>query len=103
MVSFPSNKAHWDFLEATGVLGDDFFDPLPIGPKKDIDHRVWVLESQAAEILGVTKRALERRRQRGTGPAHHNRMGYTSYFLEDLDAWVATKPKGYRPPPDHDK
>lgn len=73
------------------------FDELPISPKTT-DPRVWVMESQAAEILGLTKRALERRRQRGTGPASHNRMGFTCYFLEDLDAWVGSKPKAYKPP-----
>lgn len=75
------------------------FDPLPIPPRASQETRDWVLEGQAAKILGLTKKALERRRSRGTGPAHHQRMGYTSYYLDDLDAWVATKPKGYRPPP----
>lgn len=56
-----------------------------------------MMESNAAEILGVTKKALERRRARGTGPTHHKLMGYVVYYFEDLDAWVASKPKGYRP------
>jgi hypothetical protein len=76
------------------------FDPLPLRPRP-VDTRVWVFESQAAEILGITKRALERRRQRGTGPAHHQRIGRTCYYLDDLDAWVASKPKAYKPPPNY--
>ena len=77
------------------------FDPLPLGPRKPVDTRVWFFESQAAEILGITKRALERRRQRGTGPANHQRIGRTCYYLDDLDAWVASKPKAYKPPPNY--
>lgn len=77
------------------------FDPLPIGPRRPVDTRIYVFESQAAEILGVTKRALERRRQRGTGPAYHQRIGRTCYYLDDLDAWVASKPKAYKPPPNY--
>jgi hypothetical protein len=76
------------------------FDPLPISRNPNPDTRLWVLESQAADILGLTKKALERRRTRSTGPAHHQRMGFTAYYLDDLDAWVATKPKGYKPPPE---
>lgn len=75
------------------------FDPIQIGAPKPVDTSEWVFEEQAAEILGLTKRALERRRQRGTGPAHHQRAGYTSYYLDDLDAWVASRPKAYRAPP----
>lgn len=74
------------------------FDPLPMTPRPT-SARDWVMESNAAEILGVTKKALERRRTRGSAPAHHKRMGYVAYYLDDLDAWVASKPKGYRPPP----
>lgn len=76
------------------------FDELVIKPRP-IDPRVWVFESQAAEILGVSKRALERRRQRGTGPVFHSRVGRTCYFLEDLDVWVASKPKAFKPPEDY--
>lgn len=75
------------------------FDPLPMEPRP-ASTRDWVMESNAAEILGVTKKALERRRTRGTGPAHHKRIGFVVYYLDDLDAWVASRPKGYRPPPD---
>jgi hypothetical protein len=74
------------------------FDPLDISPTVN-ESRDWTMEADAARMLGLTKKALERRRARGTGPAHHNRYGYTAYFLDDLDAWVATKPKGYRAPP----
>ena len=75
------------------------FDPLEIKPAPNPDPRDWVMEADAARMLGLTKKALESRRARGTAPAHHNRYGYTAYYLEDLDAWVASKPKGYRPPP----
>jgi hypothetical protein len=75
------------------------FDELEIKPATNPDPRDWVMETDAARMLGLSKKALERRRARGTAPAHHNRYGYTAYFLDDLDAWVATKPKGYRPPP----
>ena len=74
------------------------FDPLQIAPRA-APSRDWVMESQAADILGVTKKALERRRSRGTGPTSHRRAGYVAYYLDDLDAWVASKPKAYRPPP----
>lgn len=74
------------------------FDPLEmiVRPTSTKD---WVMESNAAEILGFTKKALERRRSRGTGPTSHRRAGYVAYYLDDLDAWVASKPKAYRPPP----
>lgn len=75
------------------------FDPLEIAPVANPETRDWTMESDAARMLGMTKKALERRRARGTGPAHHNRYGFTAYYLDDLDAWVASKPKAYRPPP----
>ncbi len=74
------------------------FDPLEIKASLG-EARDWTMEADAARMLGMTKKALERRRARGTGPAHHNRYGYTAYYLDDLDAWIATKPKGYRGPP----
>jgi hypothetical protein len=74
------------------------FDPLPLKPILEPDPRVWLLESEAARFLGLSKKALERRRSRGTGPLHHQRMGLTAYYVDDLDAWVASKPKAYRPP-----
>lgn len=74
------------------------FDPLEIKSTGAV-ARDWVMEADAARILGVTKKALERRRARGTGPTHHKRYGYVAYYLDDLDAWVASKPKAYRPPP----
>jgi hypothetical protein len=72
------------------------FDPLPLAPAAVRDLRDWVLESQAAAMLGLTKRALERRRQRGTGPAHHRRMGLTCYYIDELDRWAASGPRAYR-------
>lgn len=75
------------------------FDPLEVQPVAETEARDWTMESDAARMLGMTKKALERRRARGTAPAHHNRYGYIAYYLDDLDAWVASKPKGYRPPP----
>lgn len=75
------------------------FDPLEVSARP-ASTRDWVLEAGAAEILGVTKKALERRRARGTGPAHHRRMRYVAYYLDDLEAWVASGPKGYRRPTD---
>lgn len=93
----PERKSVMYEIAAAEVMAT--FDPLPIEPRP-ASTRDWVMESAAAEILGVTKKALERRRARGTGPSHHKRIGYVVYYLEDLDAWVASKPKGYRPPPE---
>lgn len=75
------------------------FDPLEVGPGHARDARDWVMEAEAARMLGLSKKALERRRARGTAPVHHRRYGYIAYHLDALDSWVATKPKGYRPPP----
>jgi hypothetical protein len=78
------------------------FDPLHIPPRtKSVDIRDHILEAEAARMLGMTKRALERRRNRGTGPVHHDWFGFTAYYLDDLDAWVASKPKGFTPPDDY--
>ncbi|MBL8554034.1 MAG: DNA-binding protein [Phenylobacterium sp.] len=74
------------------------FDPLEIKPAPSADPRHWVMEAEAARMLGLSKKALESRRARGTGPAHHKRYGYAAYYLDDLDAWAASKPKGYRAP-----
>lgn len=74
------------------------FDPLEIGRAETQDNRDWVMEAEAAQMLGLSKKALERRRDRGTAPVHHKRYGYIAYHLDELDRWVATKPKGYRPP-----
>lgn len=74
------------------------FDPLTLPASSAVETRDWVMEADAARMLGITKKALERRRARGTGPDHHNRYGFTAYYVDDLDAWVATKPKAYKPP-----
>lgn len=75
------------------------FDPLEVGSAAVMDNRDWVMEAEAARMLGLSKKAMERRRARGTAPVHHKRYGYITYHLDELDRWVATKPKGYRPPP----
>lgn len=75
------------------------FDTLKVGPAATQDNRDWVMEAEAARMLGLSKKALERRRDRGTAPVHHKRYGFIAYHLDELDRWVATKPKGYRPPP----
>ena len=75
------------------------FDPLEVAPGNTLDARDWVMEAEAARMLGLSKKALERRRARGTAPVHHRRYGYIAYHLDELDRWIATKPKGYRPPP----
>ena len=98
MARRPEKKGISYELALQEVLKD--FDPLVFTPVENPERRHWVMESQAAEILGTTKRALERRRTRGSGPVHHKRYGYISYYVEDLDAWAATKPKGYRAPPE---
>lgn len=74
------------------------FDPLEVKPAENRESREWVMEADAARMLGLSKKALERRRARGTAPAHHMRYGFVAYYLDDLDAWVASRPKGYRPP-----
>jgi hypothetical protein len=56
----------------------------------------WVSETVAGEYLGIGRAALEQRRRRGTGPRHGEKAGQVAYTYEDLDAWVDTKPKGYR-------
>ena len=72
------------------------FDPLELAPAPNRDIRDWAFEAEAADLLGISKRALERRRGRGTGPPHHKRIGRAAYFLEDLDAWLAAGPKGIK-------
>lgn len=95
MTRRPKKGGRYDELTVAEVTAT--FDPLPITPVPEPETRDWVLEAEAAGILGLTKRALERRRNRGTGPAWHNRYGYTAYYIEDLDAWVAIAPARYRP------
>ena len=92
----PENKSITYELAVAEIT--ETFDPLQLAPRP-APSRDWVMESHAADILGVTKKALERRRSRGTGPTSHRRAGYVAYYLDDLDAWVASKPKAYRPPP----
>lgn len=77
---------------------EDTFDPLEISPSGLQEAREWVMEAEAAMMLGLSKKALERRRARGTAPVHHKRYGYITYYLDELDRWVASKPKGYRRP-----
>lgn len=93
----PSGKDRTSHLLALQDVVETF-DPLELKPA-DTPDRDWAMESDAARMLGLSKRALERRRSRGTAPAHHHRYGYVAYYLDDLDVWVASKPKGYRPPP----
>ncbi len=46
---------------------------------------------EAAEILGVSPRTLDRRRSRGLGPAYYKFGSAVRYRLSDLNAWAGTR------------
>ena len=46
---------------------------------------------EAAEILGLSPRALDRWRSRGLGPAYYKFGSAVRYRLSDLNAWAGTR------------
>ena len=46
---------------------------------------------EAAEILGLSPRTLDRRRSRGLGPAYYKFGSAVRYRLSDLNAWAGTQ------------
>ena len=46
---------------------------------------------EAAEILGLSPRTLDRRRSRGLGPAYYKFGSAVRYRLSDLNAWAGTR------------
>ena len=70
-------------------------------PRQPDPRGQWHMETDAAKLLGLTKKALESRRARGTAPRFDvKKFGFVIYYDADLDEWVRSKPKGFRPPPD---
>ena len=48
----------------------------------------FLLETEAAELLRISKRTLQRHRQAGTGPAYRRLGGRVVYARIDLFAWA---------------
>jgi hypothetical protein len=49
-------------------------------------------EQQAADVVGITRQALEQRRRRGTAPPH-KKIGRTIIYLwRDVDEYLAKRP-----------
>lgn len=46
---------------------------------------------EAAEILGLSPRALDRWRSRGLGPAYYKFGSAVRYRLSDLNAWAGSR------------
>ncbi len=62
--------------------------PVPsseVPPQRDR----WLTNPQAAEYLGTTTKALDSRRNRGSGPAWERRGARVRYRLSALDSWLA--------------
>ncbi len=51
--------------------------------------------TEAATLLGISRRTLDGWRHRGGGPRYHKlspgRAGRVRYALEDIDAWLAER------------
>ncbi len=48
----------------------------------------FLLEEEAADLLRLSRRTLQRHRQAGTGPAYRRLGGRVVYARADLIAWV---------------
>ena len=59
------------------------------------DHPTYLSTRQAAELLGVSPRTLERYRGSGEGPPYMKVGPRVRYARADLDAWMEEG----RPPP----
>lgn len=80
-----------DFIHRTETVRGLEMDDPPMSAPSGL-KRPWLYEDEAAERLGLTKRALQSRRLRGAAPAHHQRVGGAAYFVDDLDAWRGQRP-----------
>ena len=65
------------------------------GVKDMTDHPMYLSTRQAAELLGLSPRTLERYRGAGEGPPYMKRGRQVRYARADLDDWM----EGGRPPP----
>ncbi|MXX21935.1 MAG: helix-turn-helix domain-containing protein [Rhodospirillales bacterium] len=60
------------------------FDQVTVGNR-------FLRPREAAEILGLSPRTLDRRRSRGLGPAYYKFGSAVRYRLSDLNAWAGTR------------
>jgi excisionase family DNA binding protein len=47
----------------------------------------FLTTEQAARYVGLSRRALEKMRRKGTGPRFRRHGRYVRYHIADLDAW----------------
>jgi hypothetical protein len=66
--------------------------PPPAAPTRTT-AREWMDTRAAAEHLGMTPRALEAWRERGTGPKFHRVASRVRYRRSDLDAYAEGRTK----------
>ena len=61
-------------------------------PKRrgDVSDEDWVDTSTVAEMLGVTRWFLVKRRSRGGGPPYRKSLGHVTYKIGDVKRWVAS-------------
>ncbi|MBW9075681.1 helix-turn-helix transcriptional regulator [Agrobacterium deltaense] len=57
--------------------------------KTDDNWPHFVRTSEAARLLDLSPRTLEKHRCEGTGPIYHKLGGRVVYAVADLQAWVA--------------
>ena len=48
-------------------------------------------EQEVADLIGISRQALEQRRRRGTAPRHRKIGRTVVYCLHDVAAWMATR------------
>lgn len=56
--------------------------------RTDTDWPRFVRTPEAARLLGLSPRTLEKHRCDGTGPVYHKLGGRVVYTVADLHAWV---------------
>ena len=62
------------------------------------DHPTYLSTRQAAELLGLSPRTLERYRGAGEGPPYMNLGPRVRYARPDLDAWMKKRRARRKPP-----
>ena len=49
----------------------------------------YLTPKEASDLLGISRRTLDRFRTRNSGPAYYKFGNRVRYRIEDLDAWTA--------------
>jgi len=71
----------------SGRIGVDPRSSYRLNP---MDQQLYVTTPEAAKLLHLSPRTLERRRSRGDGPRFHKAGRRVLYRIDEIEAWLST-------------